>query len=289
MAGDYKYPFGTVWVSHSSMGDFLKCPRLYYLNNVYKDPKTGRKIGLVSPAMSLGTAVHETIEPLAFIPSTDRLKTNLEQVFADEWEKVSGKLGGFASPEQEAEARARGLAMVQRVVAHPGPIARPALRMGPSRDDLPSFMFDAEEKIVLCGKIDWLEYLPDTESVHVIDFKTGRYDENEESLQLPIYLLLLKALKPERLVTKASYWYLDRDDDLQEKVLPDYDLARERVLEVARRVALARRQDKYECPEGAQGCCYCRPLEAIIRGEAEYLGKGKYGKDLYAVPITLSR
>jgi len=283
MAGDYKYPFGSVWVSHSSMGDFLKCPRLYYLNNVYKDPKTGRKISLTNPALSLGTAVHETIEPLAFIPAAERLQQDLETVFAAEWAKVTGKQGGFKSVEQEAEAKARGLEMVRRVQTHPGPIAQPALRLAPGRDDLPSFMLDDQEQIVLCGKIDWLEYLPATKGLHVIDFKTGKYDENEESLQLPIYLLLLKALKPNWSVEKASYWYLDRDDEPKEKTLPDYDDARARVLEVARKVAVARLKGEFNCPEGKEGCRYCRPLEAILRGEAEYLGKGKYGKDLYTL------
>jgi CRISPR/Cas system-associated exonuclease Cas4 (RecB family) len=283
MAGDYKYPFGSVWVSHSSMGDFLKCPRLYYLNNVYKDPKTGRKISLTSPALSLGSAVHETIEPLAFIPAEKRLGQNLEEIFAGEWAKVSGKQGGFKTGEQEAEAKARGLEMVRRVMNHPGPIARPALRLAKDREDLPSFMLDEKEKIILCGKIDWLEYLPKSDSLHVIDFKTGKYDEDEESLQLPIYLLLLKALKPERPVGKASYWYLDRDDEPKEKTLPSYDESREKVLAVARRVAAARAKGEYDCPNGESGCRYCRPLEAILRGEAEYLGKGKYGKDIYLV------
>ena len=56
--------YKAVWVSHSSMGDFLKCPRLYYLHNVYKNPKTGRKIAIVSPHMSLGVAVHNVLENL---------------------------------------------------------------------------------------------------------------------------------------------------------------------------------------------------------------------------------
>lgn len=280
---DYKYPFGSVWVSHSSMGDFLKCPRLYYLNNVYKSPETGRKIGVVSPALSLGTAVHETIEPLAFIPAEDRLKQDLEEIFAEEWAKVSGKLGGFKSIEQEAEAKARGLEMIRRVKNHPGPIAGPALRMGKDREDLPSFMLDDKEMIILCGKIDWLEYLPETKGLHVIDFKTGKHDESEDSLQLPIYLLLLKAIKPNWPVERASYWYLDRDDEPKEKSLPDYDEAREKVLKVARQVSAARKKGEYKCPGGESGCRYCRPFEAIVRGEAEYLGKGKYGKDLYAL------
>lgn len=278
---EYKYPFGAVWVSHSSMGDFLKCPRLYYLNNVYKNPETGRKIGLVSPALSLGSAVHETIEPLAFIPVEDRLKNNLDTIFETEWQKVSGKMGGFKTAEQEAEAKARGREMIRRVTSHPGPIARSALRLVASREDLPSFMFDEPELIILCGKVDWIEYLPITKGLHVLDFKTGKYDENEESLQLPIYLLLLKALKPDKKVERASYWYLDRDDEPKEKSLPDYAEAREKVMKTAKQVAAARKKNSFKCPAGESGCRYCQPLEAIVRGEAEYLGKGKYGKDLY--------
>ena len=54
--------FTAVWVSHSSIGDYLKCPRAYYLKNIYKDPKNKKKIGIVNPALSLGSAVHEVVE-----------------------------------------------------------------------------------------------------------------------------------------------------------------------------------------------------------------------------------
>ena len=55
------------WVSHSSINDFLKCPRAYFLKNVYKDPKTGRKIKLISPPLALGQAVHEVVESLSVL------------------------------------------------------------------------------------------------------------------------------------------------------------------------------------------------------------------------------
>ena len=41
---DNRDPYKAVWVSHSSMGDFLKCPRLYYLHNVYKNKNCGSKM-----------------------------------------------------------------------------------------------------------------------------------------------------------------------------------------------------------------------------------------------------
>src|SRR3990167_6837740 len=81
--------YTAIWVSHSSMGDFLKCPRSYYLHNVYKDPKTGRKINIVSPALSLGQAVHSTLEPLRDVPVDERVKLDLIAEFEKSWEKVS--------------------------------------------------------------------------------------------------------------------------------------------------------------------------------------------------------
>ena len=42
------------------------------------------------------------------------------------------------------------------------------------------FFISGEENIILCGKIDWLEYVPSDGSLRVIDFKTGRSDEKEE-------------------------------------------------------------------------------------------------------------
>ena len=55
--------FKAVWVSYSSISDFKKCPRAYYLKNIYKNPKTGKKIELVAPPLALGSVVHDVLEP----------------------------------------------------------------------------------------------------------------------------------------------------------------------------------------------------------------------------------
>ncbi|QQS44706.1 PD-(D/E)XK nuclease family protein [Candidatus Roizmanbacteria bacterium] len=96
-------------------------------------------------------------------------------------------------------------------------MARKAVKI---KEDLPHYWLSEEDNIILCGKIDWLEYLPETDSVHIIDFKTSKYDEDGDSLQLPIYYLLVTNTQ-KREVSKASYWYLERNDDLTEKELPD--------------------------------------------------------------------
>ena len=275
--------YSAVWVSHSSMGDFLKCPRAYYLHNVYKDPKTGRKISIVSSAMSLGSAVHDTLENLKNMPVEERLKRDLLADFEESWKKVAGRQGGFKSEEEEAEAKARGRAMIERVIKNLGPIARKTVKLKEGHNGMPpNFILSAEDNIILCGLIDWLEYLEAEDSLRVLDFKTGKNDEDDESLQLPIYVLLLDALQ-KRPVTSAAYWYLDRSDEPVEKALPDLETAREKVLVVARRVKQAREAKVFDCPRGPQGCFACRPYEAILKGEAESLGVGGYGQDIYLV------
>lgn len=280
MAGKYD----AVWVSHSSMGDFLKCPRAYYLHNVYKDPKTSKKITIVSPALALGSAVHATLEELKTMPIEERLKRDLLADFDKDWEKIaSGKKGGFTSSEEEAEAKARGRAMIERVIKHPGPIAKKALRLKPADNNMPTnFLLNEKENIVLSGLVDWLEYIPEDDSVRIIDFKTGKNEEDENSLQLPIYLLLLNKLQKRR-VSGAAYWYLDKSDEPVEVPLPDAKDAYERVLALARRVKEARKKKEFDCPRGEGGCYACQPYEAILGGEAEYVGPANERQDAYIV------
>ena len=113
--------YNAVWVSHSSIGDFLRCPRLYFLRSVYKNER-GKKINLITPPLSLGQAVHGTLEGLAKYRAEERFLKPLEISFEEEWKKVSGKQGGFKSIEEEAEAKERGKNMIARVIKNPGPL-----------------------------------------------------------------------------------------------------------------------------------------------------------------------
>ena len=274
-----KDKYKAVWVSHSSISDFLVCPRAYYLRNIYKDPKTGNKITVTSPALSLGQAVHEVIEGLSVLPVEDRLKVSLLEKFDVVWKKVSGKLGGFKDAQSEEEYKERGRQMLKRVETHPGPILNKAIKI-PS-DFIPNYYLSEEDDIILCGKIDWLEYLEDSDSVHIIDFKTGKNEENDESLQLPIYLLLATNTQS-RPVTKASYWYLDKSDDLVEKNLPNMADSKDKVLTVARRIKLARQLNHFICP--TSGCMKCRPLERVLKSEGEKVGTSDTRQDIYILP-----
>ncbi len=287
--------YTAVWVSHSSMGDFIKCPRSYYLHNMYKDPRTGHKVSIVSPHMSLGIAVHEVLEGLADFPSDTRMDRDLLAWYDTVWQKYSGKKGGFANDEEEKEFKARGTVMLEKVAKDPRFLVNKCIKL--PQDKMPcNFFLSEEHNIILNGLVDWIEYLPETDSLHIVDFKTGKREETESSLQLPIYLLLCDALHKKRKVTKASYWYLE-SDKMIEKELPDIDTARKSVLEVAMKVKEARDISKREgvekafvCPQGAYdpvtkegGCFNCRPYELILLRDPamESVGVGGFSQDMY--------
>ncbi len=280
--------YSAVWVSHSSMGDFLKCPRSYYLKNMYKNPKTGKKINTVSPALSLGSAVHEVVEGLAEFPAEKRFENPPELLkrFEETWKKFEGKKGGFKTKEDEDNTKARGIAMIERVVNNPGPLTEKIVKL-PEGEMLPNFYLSEADNIILCGRIDWLQYIPEDNSVHILDFKTGKNEENSDSLQLPIYQLLLDNLQ-KRKVSGASYWYLDSDDTPKEVQLIDLKESFEKVYKVAKEVSDARTLSKtesvenvFKCPRGEEGCFSCSPFEKIIKGEAEFLGNGEWGQEMY--------
>jgi RecB family exonuclease len=108
--------------------------------------------------------------------------------------------------------------------------------------------------------VDWIEFLPD-ETLHIVDFKTGKREESDGSLQLPIYLLLCNKLRPQWKVSRASYWYLESPGRFVEKELPDAETAFRDVYDVALRVKQAREAGEFKCPKGEGGCIHCRPYE----------------------------
>jgi len=271
-----KDKYSAVWVSHSSISDFLTCPRSYYLKNIYKDPKTGNKIQIITPPLSLGQTVHKVIESLSVLPTDKRFETPLVEKFDIEWKKISGKRGGFTDKDTEAKYKRRGEEMLRRVTRNPGPLMNLAVKI---QMDLPHYWLSEEDEIILCGKIDWIEYFPETEDVHIIDFKTGKTEESRNSLQLPIYSLLVHNCQ-KRPVQKVSYWHIAINDTPTKQTLPDLEKSHKEILKVAKKIKLARQLESFTCPHG-DGCRACLPLEKILKGEGELVGKDSMGKDTY--------
>jgi hypothetical protein len=181
--------------------------------------------------------------------------------------------------ETEDRYKKRGEDMLRRVMAHPGPLAEKAVKI---KSDLPQYWLSESDGLMLCGKLDWLQYKEADDSIHIIDFKTGVSEESVDSLQLPIYYLLAHNCQT-REVSKASYWYIARDDTPIPKKLPNLDKSHEIVLKIGKEMKLARQLDRFKCPEGESGCKHCLPFEKIVRGEAIFVGTGEYGADVYIV------
>lgn len=274
--------YTATWVSHSSINDFLTCPRAYFLKNMYRDPKTGHKVKIMSPPLALGAAVHEVLESLSTLPVEDRFKQSLIEKYHVIWSKFKGKKGGFLDEDTEDQYKRRGEEMLDRVMKHPGPLTHLALKI---KMDLPYYWLSKEDNIILCGKIDWLEYVPDTDSVHIIDFKTSKHDEEDGSLQLPIYCLLAKNCQTKR-VGGVSYWYIGRNTELTTEELPDLEYEEGRILEIAKKIKLSRRLNVFKCPQKT-GCHVCRPYETILKGEVQLVGVGNYKEDIYVLDPSL--
>lgn len=272
-----KDKYTATWVSHSSISDFLACPRAYYLKNVYRNPDTGNKIQITTPPLSRGGAVHEVIESLSVLPTDKRFETSLIEKFDKIWEKYSGKKGGFTDSDAEIKYKRQGEEMLKNVTKNPGPLLKLAVKINM---DLPYYWLSEEDELILCGKIDWIEYLPETDSVHIIDFKSGKKEENENSLQLPIYYLLAKNCQ-KRPIDKVSYWYIATRDKPTEQKLPDEEKVTKEILKIAKKIKLARQLESFRCPEGDDGCKFCQDYESILNGEGELVGNNDIGRDIY--------
>ena len=324
--------YKAIWLSHSSYENYIKCPRLYYLANIYKDPKTNNKIGVTSPHMSLGIAVHNVLEPLANIPSEQRSGIDLIKNYEEEFNKFRGDIGGWKNKDEEHYFYQRGRTMIENVYNHfqnennnkKYILLEKSIRTSLyyKGNMIPNISISDKENIILCGSIDWIVYNTgpspslspqergeNTENITVLDFKTGRNEENEESKQLIIYKKLFESLQNKWKVNSYAYYYLE-SDQIKYKDWTEAEVNKrvEQMLNDFIKVGIEIRNKRYDilwskdkkyiekyfpkdnfqnnfkCKKGPAGCRDCLPYESIIRGEAVYVGRGNYGQDLYAQP-----
>jgi ATP-dependent helicase/DNAse subunit B len=146
--------------------------------------------------------------------------------------------------------------------------------------------------VILCGLVDWVEYMDKDDSLRVIDFKTGKHDEKEDSFQLPIYKILVESLQ-KRKVKSGAYWYLRKDKFPTEIELVDEDVEeiKSQILKIGIDIKQRKQDNKFECKyktETGESCFDCRDFEMIknfdegnVVPQVEYLGVGEYKQDLY--------
>lgn len=259
------YNPNTIWISHTSLGDFEKCKQLYYLRNLYRDKKYGNnfRLAVASPYLSLGEAVHDAIDHFTerYVPEQRNLD-RLMYEYKRGWSLKPGRIGGFKDEGQEKEFKERGEAMLERFFKNT------YFSKGmPIRVNFPKFPLVGEDTVILVGNFDWLEKTPD--GLHILDFKTGK-EEGEDSLQLPIYAILAKHVLGEN-VAKISYWYLDRDDEPVEMQIPDLGKTLETVKEKAAKMEDAIKFQAFPCTAEIGYCKNCHEYHKVINDQAEHV------------------
>ncbi len=258
-----------LWISHSAISAFTKCPHLYYMEYIYRNPKTGNRIQIVNPYLSLGSAVHETIEELADVPIKKRLKMNLKERFEEVFTSYSGLRGGFVTKTKEENFKKRGLEMVSKVEGSEM-LKSPSIK---TKTNFPTV--DLFKNIKLVGSLDWIEKLPKG-GAHIIDFKTGNSRESNGSLQLPIYLILGEENINEN-VEKTSYWYLQHDNSPVEHKVGELSSYMEKIKEISLSIKQAIDNNNFPCNYPGR-CFACGDYSRIFEGEAKMVGTDKKRK-----------
>ncbi|MBI2020419.1 PD-(D/E)XK nuclease family protein [Candidatus Daviesbacteria bacterium] len=260
-----------IFISYTSLSDFLKCPRSYYLKNIYKRKETGFRIQIASPHLSLGSTVHDSVKwylEMGGQVSQDQLIKK----FRNFWLKYSGKRGGFSSREEEATFGKRGLKMIDNFFQN-----AKILEKGAPAISFPKYPLF--EDVILMGNFDFVGERED-QTLHVLDFKTGVTDE-KDPIQLYIYAILAEA-NLGKVVSVASFWYLDRDDSPRAIVLDPLEPKLEWLKEKAKQLKQALEEGIWVCIKGEDLCQDCQLHQAIIDGKGEFqFSDYRYKKDVY--------
>lgn len=252
-------PFNPIYLSPSSLADFDKCPQLYYLRNVYRTER-GLKIQLANPNLTLGQNIHDILDQFLKLPIEQRTKEELERIFEVIWGLTSGEKGGFISAEEEEAYKKRAKDMIER-------FSRNKHFFQTEMVKIPNFLkvplgFD----LVLIGKVDWIEKTQD--GYKIVDFKTGKQEEREDSWQMPIYAYLVsKVLNIKNII--ACYWYLDKDTDLTACVLPDLEKTLAYLKKKGEIIKMARQTNSFRCQSGKESCWACRDYLAVVQGKGK--------------------
>lgn len=260
-----------LFISYTSLSDFLACPKAYYLKNIYRDSKTGFRLQVASPYLSLGSTVHDAIK--WFLEMRGQVtQKQLADKFRNLWLKYRGKRGGFASPEEEANFGKRGLKMLDNFFQNAQVLEKTTHQL-----DFPKLSLG--EEIILMGNFDFVGEKEDG-TLHVLDFKTG-ISEEKDPIQLYIYAILAEA-NLQKEVTSASFWYLDKDTLPKAIVLDPLEPKLDWLKEKSKLLKQAITDNNWVCKNGDELCKECKIYTALINGDGEFqFSDGRYKKDVY--------
>jgi len=216
---------------------FELCPQQYkftYIDHLDKEYKTPK------PYLTMGAHVHNALHDFyQQLDVSDRTYENLEMILRRRWRE---NREGFANREDEAKWGVKALSMLRLFAHRMDTSVTPAML-----EDYYDVEVSPQLKII--GRIDRADELEDG-SLHVIDYKTGKFDPNDvNTLQLILYALIVSA-NQKKPVTKASYLYLPTwewhtveisQDEADEAV----EIVKERVAEIEKEREFGPTPNKY--------------------------------------------
>ena len=143
--------------------------------------------------------------------------------------------------------------------------------------------YNLVENLILMGNMDFVGLMEDG-FLHVIDFKTGANDE-KDTLQLYIYAILAESNYGKD-VSKASFWYLDRDDRPRNIVLDPLDSQLEWLKKKALELKKAIEENNWVCIKEKDGLCRdCRDYQLIVDGKGEFqFTDHRFKKEIFYLP-----
>ncbi len=186
------------YISPNKLKIWLECPRKYwhyYLHEPTKYREPPR------PYYTLGEAIHDVLNSFFSLVPQIRTKKRLFDQFELHWKSASNQEGGFKDINEEDGYKKRAIKMLENFYKKEDIQAIP-YRLSPSSTKYISLT----NGVMLGGKIDRVD-LESSGSLHIIDYKTGKEDQ-DDPYQLSIYDLLVRGwLKKE--VSRLSYLHLE--------------------------------------------------------------------------------
>lgn len=220
------------------------CPQQYkftyvdYIADEYKTPK---------PYLTMGAHVHNSLKDFyEQVAPADRTFEILEQLLRKRWKE---NRQGFRNVDDEREWGLKALQMLKLYVLKNDVIKNPVMLEN-------YYDMEVTEDIKVLGRIDRVDQ--DAEGLHVIDYKTGKFDPAEVSdEQLTIYAMIIHSNQTIP-VYKASYLYLatnqlysiDISEDLYEPITED-------LIEKVEKI----RADRQYTPRISERCKHCDFIE----------------------------
>ena len=229
---------------------FQTCPLQYkftYIDGLADQYKTAK------PYLTMGAHVHNALKDFyENLKPEQRNYKNLEAILRKRWLE---NRSGFSGSEDEKRWGTKALQMLKLYI-HKNNVANTPAMLEDYYDT------DIAKDIKVLGRIDRVD--EDEQGYHVIDYKTGKFDQEDlNDFQLIIYALIMSAniKKP---IYKASYLYLANNQ--WHSIDVSDDMYKQSVAKVKKEVEKIKNEKKFK-PKINKYCKTCDFLEICPKKE----------------------